>query len=237
MQNCRRKTMMLRLFFDNTILFSHLTQVFVAGGSKGVGRETVASLIDAGKSVVAMVRTEEAKKDLESIGATAIIGDAMVYKNVEDSMWGCDAAVTTLGGVTDGKRVDYDGNRNVVEAAGILGVTRLVYVTSVGCGASKEALSDDTYEVLKDALVAKEKVETQLEKFYKFSCDYTVIRPGGLITAPATGKAELTEDTTTSGVIHRADVASLILDVLDDEKTIKKTFTAVDPTASVPSKE
>ena len=39
-------------------------------------------------------------------------------------MSGCDAAVTMLGGVTDGKRVDYDGNRNVVEAAGILGVTR-----------------------------------------------------------------------------------------------------------------
>ena len=90
----------------------------MAGGSKGVGRETVSSLIDAGKSVVAMVRTEEAKKDLERLGATAIIGDAFTYKDVEDSMWGCDAAVTTLGGVTEGKRVDYDGNRNVVEAAG-----------------------------------------------------------------------------------------------------------------------
>ena len=48
------------------------------------------------------------------------------------------------------------------------------------------------YEVLKDALLAKEKVEGQLQKFYKFTTDYTIIRPGGLITAPATGKAELT---------------------------------------------
>ena len=27
----------------------------------------------------------------------------------------CDAAITMLGGVTGDKRVDYDGNRNVVE--------------------------------------------------------------------------------------------------------------------------
>lgn len=51
----------------------------------------------------------------------------------------CDACVTTLGGATgpDGKRVDYKGNSNVIEAAGILGVKRLILVTSVGCGDSK----------------------------------------------------------------------------------------------------
>ena len=49
-----------------------------------------------------------------------------------------------------------------------------------------------SYDVLKDALLAKEKVEAQLLKFYKFTTDYTIIRPGGLITAPATGKAQLT---------------------------------------------
>jgi nucleoside-diphosphate-sugar epimerase len=202
-----------------------------------VGRETVEKLIGTGKAVVALVRSEEAKKDLEGLGATAILGDALTYKDVEDSMWGCDAAVTTLGGVTDGKRVDYDGNRNVVEAAGILGITRLVYVTSIGCGSSKDALSEGTYEVLKDALMAKEKVEKQLEKFYKFSCDYTVIRPGGLITAPETGNAALSEDTSISGVIHRADVASLLVSVLDDESSIKKIYSAVDPTAVVPARE
>ena len=108
-------------------------------------------------------------------------------------MSGCDAAVTTLGGVNeDGRRVDYKGNSNVVEAAGILGVTRLLLVTSVGCGDSRGAVSDQVYGVLQDALDAKTKVENQLYKFYKFTTDFTVIRPGGLVTAPATGKAELT---------------------------------------------
>jgi uncharacterized protein YbjT (DUF2867 family) len=55
-------------------------QVFVAGGSKGVGRETVAALRKAGKEVVALVRTSEAAADLEGLGATSVVGDAFVYK-------------------------------------------------------------------------------------------------------------------------------------------------------------
>lgn len=35
--------------------------------------------------------------------------------------------------------MDYVGNNNVIEAAGILGVTRVILVTSIGCGSSKEA--------------------------------------------------------------------------------------------------
>lgn len=206
-------------------------KVFVAGGSKGVGRETVEQLIGAGKEVVALVRSEEAAADLKGLGATAVVGDAFVYKDIENAMSGCDAAVTTLGGVTGEKRIDYDGNRNVVEAAGILGVTRVVLVTSIGCGGSKAAISDKVYGVLEDALVAKTKVETQLQKFYKFTTDYTVIRPGGLVTAPATGKAILTDDETASGIIHRADVASLIVTALDDASTVKKIYSAIDPTA------
>ena len=65
-------------------------------------------------------------------------------------------------------------------------------MTSIGCGDSKGALSEETYAVLQDALEAKTKVEQQLFKFYKFTTDFTIIRPGGLLTAPATGSAVLT---------------------------------------------
>jgi hypothetical protein len=44
---------------------------------------------------------------------------------------GCVAAITTLGGKQgEGKeRVDYMGNSNVIEQAGILGVERVILVT------------------------------------------------------------------------------------------------------------
>lgn len=105
------------------------SRVFVAGGSKGVGRLVVDKLLSSGSNVVVLVRSEEAMRDLSSLeGVTAVRGDAMDYKTVEGAMDGCDAAITTLGGGrdtrTDGKWVDYVGNNNVIEAAGILGVTR-----------------------------------------------------------------------------------------------------------------
>lgn len=108
-------------------------KVFVAGGSKGVGRIVVDKLAAAGAEVVALVRSDEAVSDLSSIaGVTAIKGDAFDYKSVEGAMDGCDAAITTLGGGTEaretGKWVDYTGNNNVIEAAGILGVTRCVCI-------------------------------------------------------------------------------------------------------------
>jgi NAD(P)-dependent dehydrogenase (short-subunit alcohol dehydrogenase family) len=55
-------------------------QVFVAGASKGVGRECVQQLLAAGKEVVAMVRTKEAAEDMKSLGATAIVANAFDYK-------------------------------------------------------------------------------------------------------------------------------------------------------------
>jgi nucleoside-diphosphate-sugar epimerase len=103
-------------------------KVFVAGGSKGVGRIVVDKLVSSGSNVVALVRSEESAKELSALeGVTAIRGDALDYKTVEGAMDGCDAAITTLGGGqegADGKWIDYIGNNNVIEAAGILGVTR-----------------------------------------------------------------------------------------------------------------
>ncbi|CAM9106440.1 unnamed protein product [Choristocarpus tenellus] len=204
-------------------------KVFVAGGTKGVGRVIIDKLLGQGSEVVALVRKEEAKTELEAIkGVTAVVADALDLKAVEGAIDGCDAAITTLGGGEGSERVDYTGNRNVIESAGILGVTRLVMVTSVGCGSSREAISDEVYKVLEDALVAKTKAENMLLKYYTNS-EWTIIRPGGLITADATGNAVLTEDTKGAGVIHRADVADLAVKALESQQTVRKILTAVDP--------
>ena len=173
-------------------------KVFVAGGSRGVGRLIIDKLTDAGSEVVALVRNDDAAIELGGIeGVTVVKGDAFDYKSVEGAMDGCDAAISTLGGTTateeGDKRVDYTGNSNVIEAAGILGVTRMILVTSIGCGTSKEAAPATTFEVLKDVLAAKEKAENVLIKYYT-NMNWTVIRPGMLKSKAATGLAILTED-------------------------------------------
>jgi uncharacterized protein YbjT (DUF2867 family) len=208
---------------------SSYKKVFVAGGSRGVGRQVVKKLSERGTKVVALVRNEDSKTRLESLtGVTAILGDALNQKDVENAMDGCDAAITTLGGTTDDRRVDYEGNNNVIESAGILGVPRVILVTSIGCGTSKAAAPPSVFEVLKVVLAAKEKAENILIDFYT-NVNWTIIRPGGLISEPMTGKAILTEDETAIGSIRREDVAALVVQALDSPNTERKILSAVDP--------
>jgi hypothetical protein len=56
-----------------------------------------------------------------------------------------------------------------------------------------------------------------------------IIRPGGLRSAPATGRGILTRDPQTHGFINREDVAGLVMRVLDDPAAAGQTFAAVDP--------
>jgi nucleoside-diphosphate-sugar epimerase len=206
-------------------------KVFVAGGSKGVGRAVIDKLLAEGSQVVALLRSNDAVAELSALdGVTAIQGDAFEYKNVENAMDGCDAVITTLGGSTgdNDKRVDYEGNSNVIEAAGILGVTRLILVTSIGCGTSKDAAPPAVFEVLKEVLAAKERAEKLLIKYYT-NMNWTIIRPGGLKSEPMTGKAILTADAKALGSIHRQDVADLVVKALTSSKTERKVLSAIDP--------
>ena len=57
---------------------------------------------------------------------------------------------------------------------------------------------------------------------------YTVIRPGGLKSEPATGRGVLTEDYKISGIIHRADVAQLVYKCLISDRADNKVPSAVD---------
>lgn len=67
-----------------------------------------------------------------------------------------------------------------------------------------------------------------LLKYYTNS-EWTIVRPGGLKSDPATGTAILTENTKAAGVINRADVADLVVQALNSPNTFRKILTAVDP--------
>ena len=87
-----------------------------------------------GTPVVALVRREDSKKNLETScdEVVAVLGDAFLAGDVANAMEGCDAVVTTLGGKTENQRIDYVGNKHVIEAATAMGIQRIVLVTSIG---------------------------------------------------------------------------------------------------------
>ena len=68
---------------------------------------------------------------------------------------------------------------------------------------------------------------------------WTIIRPGGLKSEPATGSGILTEDRSVCGAINREDVADLVVKALFSDKADGKVsdLTPVGPALPSPSLE
>ncbi|XP_057824294.1 uncharacterized protein LOC131036424 isoform X3 [Cryptomeria japonica] len=129
------------------------------------------------------------------------------------------------GGGTKEPKVDKDGPINLINASKSAGVKRFILVSSIGVGDSVQAIDKKTFETLKIVLEAKEVAE---EALTSSGLIYTIIRPGGLLNTPPTGKGILLEDPSIAGLISRSDVASLIVPVIFDKETEMKTFSAID---------
>lgn len=197
--------------------------VLVAGASRGVGRE-IARILQPNFTVKALLRSNTAVNELEVLGIQPIMGDAMIPGQLDLS--GIDAVISTIGGLPgDIKRADDEGNRNLIDAARKAGVKKFVLVTSIGCGDSVVALPPRALEALGAVLADKEKAEQHL---IDSGLTYTIVRPGGLKSEPATRTGFLTEDPKISGSIHRADVADLVCKCLISDRANQKILSALD---------
>ena len=203
--------------------------VFLAGASRGVGREIAQCLVQQGVKVKALLRSEAARAELEALGITVVLGDALNLAEVEQAMQGAEpiqAVISTIGGLPkDGERADYLGNKNLIDAAKKANAQKFILVSSIGSGESVVALSPQALETLKPVLIEKEKAEQHL---IASGLTYTIVRPGGLKSEPATGNAVLTEDAKVSGMIHRADVAQLVCQCLQSDRANHKILSAID---------
>ncbi|WP_353930488.1 SDR family oxidoreductase [Okeanomitos corallinicola TIOX110] len=208
---------------------SNTSYIFVAGASRGVGQEIAKFLTAQDIKVKALLRTEVAAKDLESLGIKPVLGDALKVDDVEKAILGDEpiqAVITTLGGLpTDGVKPDFIGNKNLIDAAVKAKVQRFILVTSIGCGDSVGALPPQALETLKPVLIEKEKAEQYL---INSGLNYTIIRPGGLKSEPATGNGILTTNTQIVGSIHRADVAELVCRCLNSVNANNQVLSALD---------
>ena len=202
--------------------------IFLAGASRGVGREIAKCLVEQNQKVKALLRSEASRPELEAMGITVVMGDALDATAVEQAMLGepIHAVISTIGGLPkEGDRADYLGNKNLIDAAVKAGVQKFILVSSIGSGESVVALPPQALGTLKPVLIEKEKAEKHL---IESGLTYTVIRPGGLKSEPATGNGLVTEDYKVAGTIHRADVAKLVCQCLVSDAANNKILSAVD---------
>lgn len=206
-----------------------MAYVFLAGASRGVGREMARQLVVNGHQVLALLRSDGAKDDLVAMGVNVVNGDALDADAMHQIMrdYPVEAVMSSIGGLPEENRPrpDFLGNQNLIDAAVAAKVQRFILISSIGSGNSARALPPNVLEVL--GAVLKEKAQAE-EHLAKSGLPYTVIRPGGLVSESATGQEILTADPTVAGSIPRAGVAALAVKCLASEKAVNEVLSAID---------
>jgi uncharacterized protein YbjT (DUF2867 family) len=103
-------------------------------------------------------------------------------------------------------------------AAEQAGVRRFVQVSSMGAGQPPRSGSDEVWAAY---IAAKTAAEDDLRAR---DLDWTILRPGGLTDAPPAGTVRLAAPPVPAGAIPRADVAAVIVALLDEPATMHQTL-------------
>ena len=101
----------------------------------------------------------------------------------------------------------------------------MLLVTSIGCGDSWPTLSPAARAAFGQAVREKSLAESWLQTS---NLTYTLIRPGGLLDQPATGKA-ICLQTEAHGLVTREDVAIHLSQMIEDPTTYHQIYALVDP--------
>jgi dihydroflavonol-4-reductase len=131
-------------------------RAFVTGGTGFIGANVVRALLEAGFEVRALVRPTSQLTNLQGLEVELVRGDVLDLASLRRGMAGCQvvfhvAALYSFWVRPRGLiyQVNVDGTRQVLQAAGELGVERVVYTSSVaalGLG-TREQPADETTPV------------------------------------------------------------------------------------------
>lgn len=199
--------------------------IIVFGANGQIGQHVLGLASKQGLKLTAVVRSSDQGSVLAKIGSgisskVFSIDEASVGE-IRDAIKGHDSVVVTVG--SRGKNllgVDLDGVVKVFEATVAAQVRRLVLVSA--------AHADDREFFSKTSLnsyyIAKHYADRILINEFGRLLDYTILQPGALADGEGTGKIRFIEPKETGGKIDRADVASVILLVLDKKQTFGKTY-------------
>lgn len=200
-------------------------KVLVIGANGQIGKHLVAQLQNSDEhSVRAMVRKKKQVEDLKQSGIEVVLGD--LEGSVEELVQvaeGCEAVIFTAGsgahtGPDKTMLIDLDGAIKSVEAAEKIGAKRFIMIS---------ALHRNKRENWPETLVHYSVAKHYADRFLQVSnLNYTILRPGGLLNEPGTGKIKAA-DYVERDSISREDVARTAIAALNEENTYKRAFDLV----------
>ncbi|GJM41562.1 MAG: hypothetical protein DHS20C20_18440 [Ardenticatenaceae bacterium] len=200
-------------------------KVTVFGATGGTGQEIVQQALDAGHEVTALVR-DSSKLDLKHDKLYFVIGDVLNPEKVEEALAGSEAVCCSLGNTANNPDfVVSTGTKNIIDSMTKQNIKRLVVVSALGVGDSRDRVSRSFKVLMKTVLrKAYEDKERQEQLVRDSGLDWVIVRPGGLTNGPATGDFEFGLDPSIGGgQVSRADVACFVLQQLSDDTFLRQT--------------
>ncbi|MBN9636329.1 MAG: NAD(P)H-binding protein [Actinobacteria bacterium] len=201
-------------------------RVVIAGGHGKIALLLEQLLARRGDTVAGLIRNPAHAPDVEAAGATAIVLDLerASVADVAAQLEGADAVVFAAGagpgsGAERKQTVDRDAAILLADAAEAAGVTRYVMVSAIS---ADDRSLDTGYDPVFLAYI-RAKAEADADVRGRSGLATTIVRPGRLTDEAGTGLVHIAENTG-RGSIPRADVAAVLLAVLDAPETAGRTF-------------
>jgi uncharacterized protein YbjT (DUF2867 family) len=198
--------------------------IVIAGGHGKIALILEGLLSARGDSVAGLIRNPAQATDLEAAGADAVVVDLekASVDEVAGHLRGADAVVFAAGagpgsGAARKETVDRDAAILLADAAQAAAVDRYVMVSAMA--ADPHATADD--EVFQVYLRAKGIADEAIRS--RTALRSTIVRPGHLTDDAGTGRVAIAESTG-RGAIPRADVAAVLVAVLDEPRTAGESF-------------
>lgn len=197
--------------------------VLVAGATGRTGQQLVRELTTAGYRVRALVRDADSARAVLGDGVEYATGDVRQRPTIDAAMKDARFVISAIGATrkdpaNSPEFVDYQGVRNLAEAAAAARLEQIVIVSSSGV-TNKDHMLNRMFD---NVLIWKGKGE---EAVRASGVPYTIVRPGGLVDKPG-GQAgvRLEQGDRGTGVIPRADVARVCVAALKSPAARNRTF-------------
>ena len=202
--------------------------VLIVGATGRSGPAMIAALKAGGYSnLYALVRDASTAKTKLSSDIKLLQGDVREPASLRAAMQGVTYIVSSLGANTfndpanSPEMVDFQGVRNLAEAAKAAGVRHYVQVSSLG-------VTNPNHPLNRFGKVMDWKLKGE-NALRASGVTYTIVRAGGLADEPGgkSGIRALQGDKLEGGRITRADVATVCVKALGDRHARNKTFEIV----------
>jgi len=199
-------------------------KVIVFGGTGTIGRLVVQQAVEQDHEVTLLTRNPSL------VGPTdprvhVVEGDVFDARAIAPVIAGQDAVVVTLGGGRKGG-VRARGTAAIIEAMRATGVRRLVVLSLIGVGDSREQLNFFWKRLMFGLLLRGAYADhVEQERLTRASgLDWTIARPGSFTDGPRTGsyRRGFGPQEKTTLKVSRADVAEFVVEQLTDDTWLRQ---------------